>query len=199
LSTAPGAGISASPEVEAASALEARRQQAITAHRFLVLTVAPRHLLRAEAEIIQRFPVTRISLETLLIQEMKAIAATAGAQWHVVLKADAASPQSTDWRRLQMLVRQVMPAVTRILLTVDQPVLLVYPGLLARYDQMQLLDTLRDACTQRHDVPGYMVLVASDAQRAMPVLDDKPIPVILASEWARIPEPWLANVHRAQV
>jgi hypothetical protein len=183
--------------VEAAGAVEARLQQAVAAHRFLVLTVAPRHLLRAEAELVQRFPVTRISLEALLIQEMKAIAAAAGAKWEVVLKADAAAQQSTDWRRLQLLVRQAMPAVEHALFTAEQPVLLVYPGLLARYDQMQLLETLRDACTQRHDVPGYMVLVASDEQRPMPVLDDKPIPVIHASEWARIPESWLANAHRA--
>jgi serine/threonine protein kinase len=197
LSTAPGVGVAASPEVEAACALEARLQQAVTAHRFLVLTVAPKHLLRAETEIVQRFPVTRISLEALLIQEMKAIATTAGAKWDVVLQADSASHQSTDWRRLQMLVRQAMPAVEQALLKANQPVLLAYPGLLARYDQIQLLETLRDACTQRHDVPGYIVLVVSDAQRPMPVLDDKPIPVILASEWARIPEAWLANVHRA--
>jgi hypothetical protein len=198
ISTAAGAEASASPEVEAAFALETRLQQAVTAHRFLVLTVAPRHLLRAEAELVQRFPVTRISLEALLIQEMKAVAASAGAKWEVVLKADGAPPQSTDWRRLQLLVRQAMPAVTQTLLAADSPVLLVYPGLLARYDQMQLLETLRDACAQRPDVPGYVVLVASDAQRPLPVLDDKPIPVIHASEWARIPESWLANVHRAQ-
>jgi serine/threonine protein kinase len=198
LSTAPGPGVATSPEVEAAFALEARLQQAVAAHRFLILTVAPKHLLRAEAEMVQRFPVTRISLEALLIEEMKAIAAAAGAKWDVVLKADAAAHQSTDWRRLQLLVRQAMPAVERALLTAEQPVLLVYPGLLARYDQMQLLETLRDACIQRHDVPGYMVLVASDEQRPMPVLDDKPIPVIHASEWARIPEFWLVNAHRAQ-
>ena len=104
LSTAPGAEGAASPEVEAARALEARLQQAVAAHRFLVLTVAPRHLLRAEAEIVERFPVMRISLEALLIAEMKALARTAGAKWEVVLKADSASPHSTDWRRLQLLV-----------------------------------------------------------------------------------------------
>lgn len=197
ISTAPGTEVSDSPEVEAAVALETRLQQTVAAHRFLVLTVAPRHLLRAEAELVQRFPVTRLSLEALLIQEMKAVAASAGAKWEVVLKADGAPPQSTDWRRLQLLVRQAMPAVTQALLAADRPVLLVYPGLLARYDQMQILETLRDACAQRPDVPGYVVLVASDAQRPLPVLDDKPIPVIQASEWARIPESWLANMHRA--
>jgi serine/threonine protein kinase len=199
LSTAPGAGGAVAPEVEAAGAFEARLQQAVAAHRFLVLTVAPRHLVRAEAEIVQRFPVIRISLEALLIQEMKAIATAAGAKWEVVLKADNAPRHSTDWRRLHMLVRQATPAVERTLLAADRPVLLVYPGLLAHYDQMPLLETLRDACARRHDVPGYLVLVASDAQRPMPVLDGKPIPVVHASEWTRIPDAWLANAHRAQV
>lgn len=129
---------------------------------------------------------------------MKAVATSAGAKWEVVLQADSAPAQSTDWRRLQLLVRQAMPAVTQALFEADRPVLLVYPGLLVRYEQMQLLETLRDACSQRHDVPGYVVLVPSDAQRTMPVLDDKPIPVIHASEWARIPESWLVNMHRAQ-
>lgn len=197
LSTVPGAEVAVSPEVEAAAALETRLHQAVAAQRFLVLTVAPRHLLQAEAELVQRFALTRISLEALLIREMKAVAANAGAKWEVVLKADSAPPHSTDWRRLHSLVRQAMPAVAQALLAADRPVLLVYPGLLARYEQMQLLETLRDACAQRHDVPGYVVLVASDAQRPLPVLDDKPIPVIHASEWARIPESWLANAHRA--
>ncbi len=197
LSTVPGAEVAVSPEVEAAAALETRLHQAVAAQRFLVLTVAPRHLLQAEAELVQRFALTRISLEALLIREMKAVAAHAGAKWEVVLKADSAPPHSTDWRRLHSLVRQAMPAVAQALLAADRPVLLVYPGLLARYEQMQLLETLRDACAQRHDVPGYVVLVASDAQRPLPVLDDKPIPVIHASEWARIPESWLANAHRA--
>jgi hypothetical protein len=75
-------------------------------------------------------------------------------------------------------------------------VLLVYPGLLARYDQIQLLERLREACGRQHDAPGFIVLIAADEQRHMPVLDGKPIPVILASEWARIPEAWLQNAHR---
>jgi hypothetical protein len=76
-------------------------------------------------------------------------------------------------------------------------VLLVYPGLLARYDQIQLLERMREACGRQHDGPGFIVLIAADEQRHMPVLDGKPIPVILASEWARIPEAWLENAHRS--
>jgi hypothetical protein len=89
-----------------------------------------------------------------------------------------------------------LPAVEQALLRAPGPVLLVYPGLLARYDQIQLFERLREACLQRREAPGLIVLIAADEQRHMPVLDGKPIPVILASEWTRIPEAWLENVHR---
>jgi hypothetical protein len=195
-STALQPGVSTSPDVEAARALEERLAAAVTERRFLVLTVAQQYLLRAEDEIVRRFPVTRISLEALLLQEMKATAAALGARWEVVLQADAAAPESPDWRRLQTLVRRAIPAVEQAMLTAAGPVLLIYPGLLARYDQIQLFERLREACLQRRDAPGLIVLIAADEQHHMPVLDGKPIPVILPSEWARIPEAWLQNVHR---
>jgi hypothetical protein len=147
---------------------------------------------------VRRFPVLRTSLEAVLIQEMKASAAALGAKWEVVVKADAAAPDSSDWRRLQSLVRQAIPAVERTLFGADRPVLMVYPGLLARYDQFPVLEKLRDACARASDAPGFIILMPSDEQRHMPVLDGKPVPVILASEWARIPEAWLMNAHRAQ-
>ena len=58
-------------DVDAARALEERLAAALTDHRFLVLTVAQRYLLRAEDEIVRRFPVMRMSLESMLLQEMK--------------------------------------------------------------------------------------------------------------------------------
>jgi hypothetical protein len=197
LSTTMQPELSTSPDVEVARALEEHLANAVTGRRFLILTVAQRYLLRAEEEIVRRFPITRISLESTLLQDMKAAAAALGARWEVVLQADAAAPESADWRRLQTLVRRAIPAVEQALLTADGPVLLVYPGLLARYDQISLLERLRDACIQRREAPGFIVLIAADEQRHMPVLDGKPIPVILASEWARIPDAWLENVHRS--
>ena len=78
--------------MDAARALEERLAAALTDHRFLVLTVAQRYLLRAEDELVRRFAVTRMSLESMLLQEMKATARLSG---HVeqVLQADAATPE----------------------------------------------------------------------------------------------------------
>ena len=77
---------------DAARALEERLAAALTDHRFLVLTVAQRSL-RAEDELVRRFAVTRMSLESMLLQEMKATATAVGARWEVVLQADAATPE----------------------------------------------------------------------------------------------------------
>lgn len=194
--TNPPDDLSTSPDAEAARTLQGRIANAVAERRFLVLTVAPRHLLRAEQEILRRFPVTRVNLEALLIQAMKATAEAAGAQWEVVLKADAAPRESPDWRRLQTLVRRSMPAVEEALFASTGPVLLVYPGLLARYDHIQLLERLRDAGAQGHAAPGFLVLIASDEQHHLPVLDGKPVPVIHVSEWVRIPEAWLEYADR---
>ena len=109
LSTAAPPGEFPSPAAEAAQALEERLARAVHERRFLLLTVAPRYLLRAEEEIRRRFPVTRLSLEALLLQEMRAVATAAGARWDIVLQADAAPSDSRDWRNLQILVRRAMP------------------------------------------------------------------------------------------
>jgi hypothetical protein len=79
----------------------------------------------------------------------------------------------------------------------EKTLLLVHPGLLSRYDQLDLLGRLRDRVGRPDGIPGAWVLIPSDDQHAAPVLDGTPIPVITPGEWARVPEPWLRNVHRA--
>lgn len=199
MGTASLTGEAVTPELEEAWVLEERIQKAVEQQRFLVLSVAPKHLLRAERELLQRFPLRRMSVETLLIGQMKTLAAQAGASWEVVLRADGAKRESKDWRNLITLVRRAVPAVERTLLQGEKTVLLVYPGLLARYEQLDLLDRLRDACERQKETPGFLVLLAADQQSNMPVIDGTPLPVVLTSQWARLTETWVANVHRSQM
>ena len=56
---------------------------------------------------------------------------------------------------------------------------------------------LRDAAGREHELPGLLVVVASDEQTAMPMIDGKSVAVITPGEWARVPEPWIENRHRA--
>jgi hypothetical protein len=125
-STASQPGATPTPEVADARALEERIRRAVEHRRFLVLSVALRHLLRAERELLGRFPLRRVSIEGLLIEQMKSLVGQAGASWEVVLRADATERcEGNDWRNLMTLVRRAVPPLEQALLRLEQPALLV--------------------------------------------------------------------------
>jgi hypothetical protein len=88
-----------------------------------------------------------------------------------------------------------MPAVEQALLQSDRPVLLGYPGLLARYGRLDLFDTLQQRAGRSDGPPGAWVLIPSDDQSALPVIDGQPLPVITSSQWARVPEAWVSRAN----
>jgi hypothetical protein len=60
-----------------------------------------------------------------------------------------------------------------------------------------MLDRLRDVTERREDTPGFLVLLPADQQTNMPVIDGTPLPVVLASQWARLTDVWISNGHRS--
>ena len=184
-------------EIEEARVLEERIQQAVEQKRFLVLSVAPKHLIRADRELRRRFKLQRASVEALMIRHMKSLAEQAGASWRVVLRADCAERGSRDWRNLVTLVRRAIPKVEQKLLESEKVVLITHLGLLARYDQLHMLDRLRDITERQIDTPGFLVLCPADQQSKLPVIDGSPLPIVLASQWARLTHAWITNSHRA--
>jgi hypothetical protein len=94
-----------------------------------------------------------------------------------------------------------MPQVERELLDVAGTVVLSNPGLLARYDQLDLLRRIADRVGARGAggaaLKGLWVLVPQTGPGDMPRLGDHPIPVVTKAEKARIPRSWIANVHRS--
>ena len=70
---------------------------------------------------------------------------------------------------------------------------MVHPGLIARYDQMTVLETLRDKVGHDVPCPGLWVLVATDGQNDMPMLDHAEIPLITPGQRAKVSEAWIDN------
>ena len=132
-------------------------------------------------------------MEGLFIDALRDTVRKANVNWDLVLKTDA-TPGQGDWNKLMILVSRAMPLLERQLLSAQKTILLVYSGLLARYERMDLLERLRDKVGRRDGIPGLWLLIAGDRQA---VLDGKPVPIISPGQRARIPESWLANVHRA--
>ena len=184
------------PEVAQARQFEERLRRAISDPAFIAMTVEPRGYFLARDELCRRFPVQPIDVEATLLQALRSEAEKAKVKWDRVLAADA-EPGSDDWNKLMVLVRRAVPQVEAAIGAASQTVLMVFPGLLAHYEQMDVLTRVREKIGRAGGIGGLWMLIPADQQSPLPVIDGKPVPVIGPAEWARIPETWVSNVHRA--
>lgn len=74
--------------------------------------------------------------------------------------------------------------------------LLVYPGLLARYELLDMVTDLQNAASRPNGPPGVWLLIPMEAM-GLPAIDGVAVPVISSAQWARIPQAWIENAHRA--
>jgi hypothetical protein len=145
------------PEEADARQFEERLQRSIKEGALLALLVHPKYYDRARAELCRRFPLELVDFEGLFLDALHQTADRAKVNWDLVLQTDA-KPHQGDWDKLMMLVGRTMPAVEESVVSGQsvsgrsgqsavgsgergegRSILLVYPGLLARYDQMELL------------------------------------------------------------
>jgi len=167
---------------------------------YLVLTVAPNHQDRA-IRALAAHGATVVNLDELLINALRAEANSKRIDWdRAILATDAGGPDAPNWQRLLTIARSAAAGIADGLRAGSEHTLLVYPGLLARYDLLGLLDDLREDTT-RIAAPGQVlkalwVLVPNDDPNAAPALAGRAIPVTNSSEHLALPEVWLNNLHR---
>jgi hypothetical protein len=186
-----------SPEVAEARTLEGKLRHASKNGAFLALSVDSRWLGQACEELSKRFPVELCDVDALFLSLMKQQAEQGGANWPVVLKADAAPHDSLDWKNLNILIDRCVPAIKKSMQSANATKLLINPGLLARYDRMNLLAELSGEVGRSDGIHGIWVLVPASDQNPLPMINQKAIPMINAAQHVRINEAWLANKHRA--
>ena len=176
-----------------ADTLDERLIRVVGTRGFLALSVSPRHLPCIERRLAAALALTPFSLEAGLIRHMRAVADALGADWNVVVAADAAPAGSADRRRLDHLVRRAVPGLEREIANAHQPLLLTRPGLLARYRQLDALADVQEAC-QRGEAPAARLLcIAADEAVNMPVVDGRALPVVFAAAWTRPSRAWIAR------
>ena len=185
-----------SPEVAEARTLEGKLKHASKNGAFLALSVDSRWLGQACEELSKRFPVELCDVDALFLSLMKQQAEQGGANWRIVLKADAAPHDSLDWKNLNVLIDRCVPAIKKSMRSANATKLLINPGLLARYDRMNLLAELSGEVGRSDGIHGIWVLVPASDQNPLPMINQKAIPMINAAQHVRINEAWLANKHR---
>lgn len=186
-----------------ARAMEERLQHSLNQGGLLVLTVEPRIALRAEAELLHRFGsdaqtpgLQRLSVDAILLRELRNQADALGVDWSTVLHADAAEPCSRDWRNLLSLVNRTVPVLKTALLESAAPLLVVNTGLLARYDLMHLVSELEANAGRPGRTPSAWMLLPSH-QPGVAAIDSVPVPLVNASCVSPLAQAWLENVHRS--
>ena len=163
---------------------------------FLALTVEPRHAGDAERELLRRFPREVVSLERLMLRAMRAEAEARRVQWPKALAADSAARDSTDFKNLLRLAARAAPRLREQVLALRTPALLTRPGLLARYDLMEMLTAFSQASGAAGGPPSLWLLIAQAAP-GLPQIDGAVLPVISGANWTRLTEHWVRNAHRA--
>jgi hypothetical protein len=118
--------------------------------------------------------------------------------WSYIEEADGAERSSQSWHDMLDLTGRVTPKIAIDLMNREDHVLLVHPGLIARYELMSILETLRDKVGHDVPCPGVWVLVAADGQSEMPILDHTVIPLITTGQRAKVSEGWIDNIHRGR-
>ena len=186
------------PDIAEARAFEERLKHAHKDGGFLVLTVRPSRMRRTESELLRRFELERVSFDQLLFDVLREEANNLEVDWSIVEQADGTNTSSQDWKNLLHLVGRAVPKIVSRLTERQEHLLLVNPGMIARYDLMSILETLRDKVGHDAECPGIWVLVASDGQSELPVLDNAEIPLITPGQRARVSESWIDNLHRGR-
>jgi hypothetical protein len=179
------------PEHEDVQEFDRRIRYAIEHGSFLALGVEPKLLPSAVRRLTRKYQMASESVEALLIREMKNQATKVGADWNVVRRADADGPEGAEWRTLLMLVGRAIPEVERRLAQANRPLLLSYPGLLARYEQLGALQRLQQNAGRPGGPMAVLVLVAADGQHQLPRIDGHVLPVISSNQWLPVPEAWV--------
>jgi hypothetical protein len=129
-----------------------------------------------------------------MIDALREVAGKARVDWSLVLRTDA-TPHHGDWNKLMLLVGRALPRVEERLSKAASTVLLVHPGLLARYDNIDLLERLRDRVGRPGGPPGLWVLLPSQ----QPLIDGKAVPLLSPAQRVHIPESWIANVYCGRI
>lgn len=181
------------PEEADARLFEERLQRAAHDGAFLTLLVNHKDYQQATDELTRRFPIQLVDFEGLFLDALREVAAQAKVDWSLVVQTDA-TPGQGDWDKLTRLVGRAITNVEQQLSGTKQTMLVVYAGLLARYDRMDLLERLRDNVGRRDGIHGLWLL-APGSNHAM--LDGKAIPLISPGQRIPIPPSWLQNVHRS--
>ena len=151
----------------------------------------------AALALARRIGVDPVSLDAELIAAMKRQMAALDVDPAVVHEADRLGPAGAAWQNIVRLAELGADDVAARLLPPSRPLVLVTPGLLARYRLTGFLTRLVEASRRRESAAIFLLVPAHDAA-GLPLINEQlSIPGVLPSDGLWVSPHWLANKHNA--
>jgi hypothetical protein len=162
---------------------------------FRLLAVTADRANEAALALSKRLNVPPTSFDDLMLEELAHQMPKRRIKREVVMEADAEGPTGRAWTNLLKLTGSAAEAVAgKILPPTSQPLLLVRPGLIARYQLEAFLTALVEA-SKLDEAQAIFLLAPSHDVGGVPRINGvMPVPGILASQALWIPRPWLSDV-----
>lgn len=188
------------PDVALANEVEGRLQRSLAHGGFLALRVATTQGPAARRELA-RFTggphrMVTVDLERWFLHELQAAAQARNVSWDKLITADLAAEGTTDHTNLRILTHAAAAKLEERVATAGARVLAWNPGVLASYGELGMVDRLRERAGRSGDgLQTLWLVVYGSSVEPKPTIDGQPVPVLGASEWLDLPEPWLANLH----
>lgn len=188
--------------VQEARAFEDKLQQVRQRRHYRVLLAPLKWAEEAIPRLERSLGVTATSLDRELLQAIEEERAEKDLDRETLLETDGEGPAGENWADLKRFVR---PCGERALARLQQsrkPLLLVHPGLLARYQMDEFLAGLR-SYNQQDEAPALFLLIPTHETSGAPCIraaGDRVLPVPTADGEPPlvIPEAWVLNYHQGQ-
>lgn len=175
---------------------------AIELRSFRVLTVSPDKLGAAARVFRQRTGARLLTLDRLLAERMTETARANKVDLGLLHRADRAGhDQPGDWTNIKRLAQRAAASLPADLLpdTEDAtPLLLVQPGLFARYDLDAVFLELVERAKRPTTPPAFLLVPLASSQGTIPLIGPhKPIPGLHSGQLLSIPASYAPAKERA--
>lgn len=150
----------------------------------LVLTSSWSTYDRAAATLASRFGAEVVDLAAIAVEVLHSTAAELGADWDVVVRADAPSAGSGDQKNLHELAKRAFSATWVRLESDSRPLLFTNPAVLAHLGLVDLIARTIDLSTARAGARWFLLPHVS--AKPVPDLDGSPMP-FGAGRWIELP------------